>query len=236
MDVVHHHQVNHKCDILVCIRHAKMWRGGCAAHEAGIGGCTNGKVDHASLATSMRREMLTPAIACSPMIAMNYTLPCIHSKRHGTQNTAMTLLRDGLLQAFSGSEPAKAVMLAVYPSSRSPVAATACLVPFFLDPAAALGRRSRWCMNLQSLALVVAFLLGVPAAVCTCHPPSMDVATSAWAYERSSSRLVIRPHVAAPPAWVADDRVPVGDSLQSSVICLLPYKLRASLAAAAAAG
>ena len=54
---------------------------------------------------------------------------------------AVTLLRVDLLKACFGSEHAPAVMLAAFPSDRTPVvAATACLVPFLLDPAAALGR------------------------------------------------------------------------------------------------
>ena len=54
---------------------------------------------------------------------------------------AVKLLRDDHFRACSGSDHASAVLLAVLPSDRTPVvAATACLVPFLLDPAAALGR------------------------------------------------------------------------------------------------
>ena len=53
----------------------------------------------------------------------------------------VTLLRDDLFKSCFGSEHASAVLLAAFPSDRTPgVAATACLVPFLLDPAAALGR------------------------------------------------------------------------------------------------
>ena len=59
----------------------------------------------------------------------------------------------------------------MFPTSRIPVvAATACVVPFLLDPAAALGRMSPWHMKLQCLDLVAAFLLGVSSAVCTRQP------------------------------------------------------------------
>ena len=51
------------------------------------------------------------------------------------------LFRDDLVRACTESDHAQAVLLAMFPSDRSPVvAATACLVPFLLDPAAALGR------------------------------------------------------------------------------------------------
>ena len=62
----------------------------------------------------------------------------------GTGGTlAVTLLRDDLLKACFGSDHASVVLLAASPSDRIPVvAATACLVPFLLDPAAALGRPS----------------------------------------------------------------------------------------------
>ena len=60
----------------------------------------------------------------------------------GTGGTlAVTLLRDDLFKACFGSDHASAVLLAAFSSDRTPVgAATACLVPFLLDPAAALGR------------------------------------------------------------------------------------------------
>ena len=60
----------------------------------------------------------------------------------GTGGTlAVTLLRDDLFKARFGSDHASAVLLAAFPSDRTPVVATtACLVPFLLDPAAALGR------------------------------------------------------------------------------------------------
>ena len=62
----------------------------------------------------------------------------------------------------SGSDHAEAVLLAAFPASHVPVvAATACVVPFLLDPAATLGHMSPWDMKLQCLDLVAAFLLGV---------------------------------------------------------------------------
>ena len=87
----------------------------------------------------------------------------------------LTLLRDDLFRVCSGSDHAEAVSLEAFPSSRIPVAATACVVPFLLDPAAALGHTSPWDMKLQCLELVAAFLLGVPSAVCTLQPPTASM-------------------------------------------------------------
>ena len=68
------------------------------------------------------------------------------------------------------------MLLATFPPSRVPVvAATACVVPFLLDPAAALGCVSPWHMKLHCLDLVAAFLLGVSTAVCTRHSPDASV-------------------------------------------------------------
>ena len=76
----------------------------------------------------------------------------------------------------SGSDHAEAVLPAALPTSRIPdVAATACVVPFLLDPAAALGRMSPCHMRLQCLDLVEAFLLGVSSAVCTRQPPTASM-------------------------------------------------------------
>ena len=87
-------------------------------------------------------------------------------------SVALALLRDDLFRVCSGPDHAEAVLLAAFPTSRSPVvAATACVVPFLLDPAAALGRTSPWHMKLQCLDLVAAFLLCVSSAVCTRQPP-----------------------------------------------------------------
>ena len=98
----------------------------------------------------------------------------------GTGGTlAVTLLRDDLLKACFGSDHASAVLLAALPSDRTPVvAATACLVPFLLDTAAALGRPPHWRMTLQCLALVAAFLLSVSSVACTRLPPSESVLAS----------------------------------------------------------
>ena len=89
---------------------------------------------------------------------------------------ALALLRDDLFQVCSGPDHAEAVLLAAFPTSRIPaVAATACVVPFLLDPAAALGRMSPWHMRLRCFDLVAAFLLGVSTAVCTRQPPAVSV-------------------------------------------------------------
>ena len=50
---------------------------------------------------------------------------------------AVTLLRDYLFKAGSGSDHARAVLLSTFPSNRTPaVAAPACMVPFLLHSAA----------------------------------------------------------------------------------------------------
>ena len=65
------------------------------------------------------------------------------------------------------------MLLAAFPSSHIPaVAATACVVPLLLEPAAALGRMSPWNVKLQCLDLAAPFLLGVASAVCTRLPPT----------------------------------------------------------------
>ena len=89
--------------------------------------------------------------------------------------TALLHLCD-LFRVCSGSDNAKAVLLSAFPTSRIPVvAATACVVPFLLDPAATLGRTSPWHMKLRCLDLVAAFLLGVSTTVCTRQPPDASV-------------------------------------------------------------
>ena len=98
----------------------------------------------------------------------------------GTGGTlAVALLRDDLFKVCFGSDHASAVLLAAFPSDRTPVvAATACPVPFLLDPAAALGRPPPWRMKLQCMSLVAAFLLGVSSAACTRLPPPESVLAS----------------------------------------------------------
>ena len=54
---------------------------------------------------------------------------------------SLAVLRDGLFRVCSGSDHATVALLATLTSDRIPVvAATACLVPFLFDTAAALGR------------------------------------------------------------------------------------------------
>ena len=98
----------------------------------------------------------------------------------GTGGTlAVTLLGDDIFKACFGSDHASAVLLAAFPSDLTPVvAATACLVPFLLDPAAALGPSPPFRMKLQCVSLVAAFLLGVSSAACTRLPPSESVLAS----------------------------------------------------------
>ena len=88
----------------------------------------------------------------------------------------LALLRDHLFRVCSGSDHAEAVLLAAFPTSRIPVvAATACVVPILLDPAADLDRVSSWHMKLQCLDLVAAFLPGMSSAVCTRQPPTASM-------------------------------------------------------------
>ena len=55
-------------------------------------------------------------------------------------DSSVALPRDDLFRVCSGSDHAEAVLLATFPTSCIPVvAATACVVPFLIDPAAALG-------------------------------------------------------------------------------------------------
>ena len=68
---------------------------------------------------------------------------------------------------------ADVVLLPAFPSGPEPaVAATACLVPFLLDPAASRGRHLPEYMKLHCLGLVVVFLYLLSCAACTHQPPS----------------------------------------------------------------
>ena len=92
---------------------------------------------------------------------------------------AVKLLRDDLCRACFGYDHASAVLLAEFPSDQTPVlAATVCLVPCLLDPAAALGHPPPCQLKLQCLALVAAFLIGMSSAACTRLPPSEPVLAS----------------------------------------------------------
>ena len=91
-------------------------------------------------------------------------------------SVAPALLRCDLFRVCSGWDNAEAVLLAAFLTSRIPVvAATACVVPFVLDPATALGRMFPWHMKLRCLDLVAAVLLGVLTAVCTRLPPAASM-------------------------------------------------------------
>ena len=91
---------------------------------------------------------------------------------------AVKLLRDDLFSACSGSDHASAVLLATFPSDRTPVAAaTACPVP--PRPCCCTGTSPPpWRMKLQCVALVAALLLGVSSAACTRLPPSESLLAS----------------------------------------------------------
>ena len=89
---------------------------------------------------------------------------------------ATALLRNDVARACAGTAPAEAVLLAAFPHARVPVvAATACLVPFLLDPAAVLMAGPPGHVPLQRLGLAAAFLVGVSSGVCTRQPPSASV-------------------------------------------------------------
>ena len=89
----------------------------------------------------------------------------------------------------SGSDNAAALLLyiAAFPSSYIPdFAATACVVPFLLEPAAALGRIFPWHMKLQCLDLDAAFQRGVSSSVCTQQPPTASMLSPFCLPARSS--------------------------------------------------
>ena len=88
-----------------------------------------------------------------------FECPCISGL---DSSVAVTLLRDDLFRVCSGSDHVEAVLLASLPFGRvTVIAATACVLPFLLDPTVALGRVSPWHMKLQCLDLIATFLLGV---------------------------------------------------------------------------
>ena len=105
-------------------------------------------------------------------------------------------LRDDLFRACSGSDHASAVLLAAFPSDRTPVeSATVCLVPFLLDPAAALGRP-------PPLAHEVAMSGSCRGVLAWCVVSDVHPAASVCVSvgKPSPSCLVVRPLVVAPPA------------------------------------
>ena len=130
---------------------------------------------------------------------------------------AVTLPEDDLLRACSGSDPAKAVLLAAFPTDRIPVvAATACLVPFLRDPAAALGRCPPFHMKVQCLG--AAFLPGVSSTLCARLPPSASVVANLrlpawssvhWWLLRQRTDSVPAPALLPAPAPVMHMSVPV---------------------------
>ena len=84
------------------------------------------------------------------------------------------LLRDGLFRACAGFAPAEAVPLAAFACAHASVgAATACLISFLLDTAAAIGQHPPEHMQLQCLRAVVTFLQGVPCAAPTSPRPPL---------------------------------------------------------------
>ena len=105
---------------------------------------------------------------------------CLNARVSWAQEARWRLSFSGITSlGRSGSDHASAVLLETFPSDHVPVvAATVCLVPFLLDPAAALGRPPPWRIKLQCLALVAAFLLGVSSAACTQLPQSESVLAS----------------------------------------------------------
>ena len=93
-------------------------------------------------------------------------------------SVAITLLRYDLFWVCSKSDHAEALLRAAFPFIRVPVvAAMDCILPFLLNPAAALGRVSPWHMQLHCLDLVdvEAFRLGVSSAVSTRQPLTVSM-------------------------------------------------------------
>ena len=93
-----------------------------------------------------------------------------------------------------------AVFLAAFPTSRIPVvAATACVVPFLLDPAAVLGRMSPWHMKLRCVK-TLGSCCSVPSwGVCGVHPPAPGRICVGTLLPACLRQLVLRPCVVAPP-------------------------------------
>lgn len=89
---------------------------------------------------------------------------------------AVTILWGDLFRECARYAPAEPLLLAASSSDRVPVvAATDCLVPFLLQPAAALGRRPPASANELNAALFESGLrCGVPAGcvLCCAHPPA----------------------------------------------------------------
>ena len=113
-----------------------------------------------------------------------FEYPCIPGLG---SSVAVTLLRDDLFRVCFGSDHAEAVLLAAFSTGRTPaVAATACVVPFLLAPAPALGRMSPWHMKSQCLDLVAAFLPGVPSAVFSRQPPTASMLANVLLPARTS--------------------------------------------------
>ena len=125
-------------------------------------------------------------------------------------SVALTLLWDDLFRVCSGSDHAETELLDAFPPGPIPiVATTACVVPFLLDPAAALGRLSPWHMKLQCLDLVAAFLLCVSSAVCTRQPATASmlahIRLPAWS---SVHAWLLRPRTGSD---LARERLPAPD-------------------------
>ena len=111
---------------------------------------------------------------------------------------AITHLWDDLFWGCSGSDHAEAVSLTAFPSSHVPVFATmACIVPFLLDPANAVGRTSPWHMKLQCLDLGSCRSIPAWFVVCGVHPPAP---VRVYVGALSPACLVLRRSVVTPPA------------------------------------
>ena len=134
------------------------------------------------------------------------------------------IFRDDL-RACCGSDHAKAALHAAFPSVCIPVvAATVCLVPFLLDPCAALGHHSPWRTMLQYLALVAAILLGVSSAACTRLLSSASVVASLCLPAWSSVRSWLL------PLWFSSVSVPALLPASAPVLPMSVLVLRAAVA------
>ena len=108
---------------------------------------------------------------------------------------ADTILRDDHFRACSASDYVKAVLLATVQSNRTPVAATACLVPFILYPAAAIGRHPAVAHKFAMSGSFCSTLAWCVA--CGVHPPA---SVRFHVGKPLPSWLVVLPLVVAPPA------------------------------------
>ena len=129
-----------------------------------------------------------------------FTCPCVSCS---DGSLAVGVLRKDIAVACAGCTQAEHVLQAAFPNDCISVdVASACLVPFLLDPAGALGRHPPSAVKHHCLRLVAAFLLGVSCVVCTREPLPAPVLRGLclpdWSALKSWLRFVAHPLIAAP--------------------------------------